>query len=575
MIQSILAVLGGVAIFIYGMTLMSDGLQKVAGSKMRSILRLFAKNRFVAVLTGVGVTAVIQSSAATTVMVVGFVNAGLLNLEQAIGIICGAHIGTTVTGQLVAFNIGAVVFPAIIIGVLMSLMKSRLVSHWGMVVMGFGFLFLGMELMKAELPNLQFIQDAFQFFKCAPDENGFMPPAAVLGAIALGMIVTVVIQSSSACTGIIIVLASSQLVDLYTSVALALGSNIGTTITAQIAAFSANRVAKQAALAHTLTQAIGVVLIAIFFWVRIGTEPLFFAVIRWCSPGAETPRMIANAHTIFNIFSTIVFLPFIPQLARLCERIIPVDRKEIKFQRLDPLLLASPSIALAQTTAALRKMLQKAWRMVDCAINIYNHNDESNQRMVRQLEKREEDVDQRQQEIANYLAELMTRGELRPDEASQIPLLLHCTNDAERIGDHTAVIQRTLEQLASEDRRFSPQATAELDGLHEQLRNLADATILTLEKNTPENVSRAKEIRREMVKALTDSEQEHLNRIKQGLCVPAVGIIYLELLEEFRKIAHHFANIADRAESFYEKLEKRGKLAVEGTSDNQETQSFE
>ncbi len=573
MVSNILKVLGGVAIFIYGMTLMSDGLQKVAGTKMRSILRLFAKNRFVAVLTGVGVTSVIQSSAATTVMVVGFVNAGLLNLEQSIGIICGAHIGTTITGQLVAFKISAVIFPAIIVGLLMSLWRQRTVSHWGQVIMGFGFLFLGMDMMNGTLKDLEFIKTAFKYFQCAP-VDGVMPPKAVLGAILVGMLVTVLIQSSSACTGIIIILAGNDLVDLYTAVALAMGSNIGTTITAQLAAISANRVAKQAAMAHTLTQAIGVVLIAVTFWVSIHGEPLFFHVIRKLSPGAELPRMIANSHTVFNVFSTLVFLPFIPHLARLCERIIPVDRKDVKFRRLDPLLLASPSIALAQTTAALRKMLQKACRMVDCAINIYNHNDESNQRMVRQLEKREEDVDQRQQEIADYLSALMQQGELRANEASQIPLLLHCTNDAERIGDHTALIRGILGRLEEQGRRFSPQASAELDGLHEQLRNLADAVILTLEKNTPENVAHAREIRRHMVETLNNCEREHLNRINQGQCVPEVGIIYLELLEEFRKIGRHLANIADRAENFYEKLQKLGKIGLPFTPDG-ETQSFE
>lgn len=573
MIQNVLAVLGGVAIFIYGMTLMSDGLQKVAGTKMRSILRLFARNRYVAVLTGAGVTCVIQSSAATTVMVVGFVNAGLLNLEQSIGIICGAHIGTTVTGQLVAFNIGVIVYPAIIAGLLLGLAKNRLVAHWGEVIIGFGFLFLGMELMNGTLKDLEFLKTAIKYFDCAPDASGVMPVGSVFGAIVVGMLVTVIIQSSSACTGLIIIMANNGLIDFHTAISLALGSNIGTTITAQLAAISANRVAKQAAMAHTLTQAIGVLLIAVTFWIRIGTEPIFFTVIRWCSPGAELPRMIANGHTIFNIISTIIFLPFIPQLAKLCEKIIPVNRQELKFRRLDPLLLATPSIALAQTTAAIRKMLQKAWRMVDCAICIYNHNDESNQRVVKQLEKREADVDQRQQEIADYLSQLMQHGDLRPGEASQIPLLLHCSNDAERIGDHTVPIRRILGDLEDQGRRFSAKATAELDALHEKLRELAEAVILTLEKNTPENIERAKILRREMVEALNASEREHLSRINQGLCVPQVGIIYLELLEEFHKIGRHLSNIAERAESFYEKLEKRGKIAM-GLNGG-ETQSFE
>ncbi|MCQ2397376.1 MAG: Na/Pi symporter, partial [Lentisphaeria bacterium] len=456
---------------------------------------------------------------------------------------------------------------------ILFMIKKRLLTHWGETIMGFGFLFLGMELMNAELTQLEFLKDVIQRFDCQP-VNGMIPFVSALGAIMLGVLGTVVSQSSSAFTGVVIVLASNGLIDLYTATAMAMGSNIGTTIAPQLAAINANRVAKQAALAHTLTQTVGVILVGIFFWVPFGDEPLFFAAVKWCSPGAAVPRMIANANTIFNVLSTIVFLPFFKQIAQVCEHLIPVDRKDVKFQRLDPLLLASPSIALAQTAAAVRKMLQKAWRMVDCAINIYNHNDESNQRMVRQLERREADVDSRQQEISDYLAALMQR-DIRPEESRQIPLLLHCTNDAERIGDHTAVIQRIMEHLEEKGRRFSPQATAELDALHAQLRDLAEAVILSLEKNTPENIKRASELRQAMVTALTNSERDHLNRINQGLCVPEVGIIYLELLEEFRKIARHLANIAERADSFYEKLEKLGKLAVGVADIGGEPQDFD
>ena len=558
MVQSVLTVLCGVSIFLYGMTLMSDGLQKAAGSRMRSILRLFAKNRFVAVVTGTVVTSVIQSSAATTVMVVGFVNAGLLNLSQSVGIILGAHIGTTITGQLVAFKISSVIAPSIILGLILTLTKRRVLIHSGETLMGFGFLFLGMEMMNEHLPQLEFIRDAFRAVECAPAE-GIMPILPTLGAVLLGLIVTIVIQSSSACTGIVIVLATSGLMDIYTATAIAMGSNIGTTVTSQIAAMSANRVAKQAALSNTLTQTLSVIIVIFTFWIPWNGEPVFFRVLRWLSPGAADPRLIANANTFFNIAFTLLLLPFVKQIAHLCEIIIPVKREEVNFKRLDPILLATPSIALAQSTAALRKMLQKAWRMVDCTINMYNHNDDSNQRVIRQLERREADVDQRQQELSDYLSALMQR-DLTPQEAGQIPLLLHCTNDAERIGDHAAIIRRIQEQLQESERRFSPQATAELDGLHENLRDLADAVVLTLEKNTPENIANAKTLRHELVIALNNSERDHLQRIKEGLCLPEVGIVYLEILEEFRKVSRHLANITDRAEYFYEKLAKLGKL---------------
>ena len=259
----LLNVLGGLAIFIFGMKMMSDGLHRVAGERMKNILRLFSSNRIVAIITGAVVTAVIQSSSASTVMVVGFTNAGLLSLIQAIGIIFGANIGTTVTAQLVAFDISWIIMPSIILGLLLSFIPKLSLSNWSETVIGLGFLFLGMNLMSSELKQLSShpaFMEAFQLFKCAP-VNGWVPPVALFGAIGIGLVATLIIQSSSACSGIIIALGASGLIDLYTAVALVLGSNIGTTVTAQLAAITANRVAKQAALAHTLFNVLGVLII--------------------------------------------------------------------------------------------------------------------------------------------------------------------------------------------------------------------------------------------------------------------------------------------------------------------------
>ena len=205
-IFNFLTLLGSLSLFLFGMSVMGTALEKRAGGSLKAILAKLTNGKFSGLLTGLAVTAVIQSSSATTVMVVGFVNAGLLNLEQSIGIICGAHIGTTVTGQLVAFNIGVIVYPAIIAGLLLGLAKNRLVAHWGEVIIGFGFLFLGMELMNGTLKDLEFLKTAIKYFDCAPDASGVMPVGSVFGAILVGMLVTVIIQSSSACTGLIIII---------------------------------------------------------------------------------------------------------------------------------------------------------------------------------------------------------------------------------------------------------------------------------------------------------------------------------------------------------------------------------
>ena len=558
-LMNLMTVFGGLAIFIFGMKLMSDGLHRVAGERMRSILQMFSANRFVAVISGALVTCVIQSSSATTVMVVGFINAGLLNLMQGIGLMFGAHIGTTITAQLVAFKISWIIMPAIILGLLLSLVPRQRVAKWSETILGFGFLFLGMETMSKTLKSIdqQLFKNAFQFFDCGL-VDGMIPIVPLIGAIIVGMIVTMIIQSSSACTGIIIALGASNLINIETAVALTLGSNIGTTITALLAALTANRVAKQAAVANSLSNIVGVTAICLTFLIPFKGEPAFFALIK--AIGGETPRQIANAHTTFNIFTTLLLLPFIPAFAKLCEKLIPVKNARVKYQKLEPHLLETPGIALTQAASALRHMLKKAWKMIDCSLKIYIDNDEKNQALVKQLEKREADIDERQQDITQYLSQLM-RKELVQQEAEQIPLLLHCTNDVERIGDHTELIRAITEKLNEDRIRFSPEAEAEFKDLHSMLAELADATIALLEKHTPEEMQFAKEIQERLFSKLDTSESEHLMRINNGECKPQVGILYLELLEEMRKVARHMENINDRAVMFYEKLPNATKMA--------------
>ena len=552
MFMTALQVFGGLAIFIFGMKLMSDGLHQVAGEKMRSILRMFSANPLVAVASGAAVTCVIQSSSASTVMVIGFVNAGLLSLVQAMGLIFGANIGTTITTQLVAFDISWLIMPAIIVGLLMSFVKRQSIADWSETILGFGFLFLGMEYMSSELKalaKLPAFMEAFQTFQCAP-VNGYIPIGALLGAILIGLVATMIIQSSSACSGIIIALGASGLLDIYTAVALVMGANIGTTVTAQLAAITANRVAKQAALAHTLFNCIGVIVISCSFLITWSGEPAFFALINKISLNGDLPRKIANAHTVFNMFTTLILIPFIPLLAKICEKVIPVPAGKIRYQYLEPHLLDTPPIALTQTAYALRRMLQKAWKMIDCALNIYNRNDEKNQLMVKQLEKREADIDERQKNITDYLAQLMSR-KLNKKEVAQIPLLLHCTNDVERIGDHTEIIQAIIGKLQADDLKFSIQAEKEYDLLHDKLAETTALSTEMLTRCTPQLMTKSLLLEKELQTMLDNFETEHISRINSGACRPQVGILYLELLGEIRKISRHLFNINERSEMFY------------------------
>ena len=406
---------------------------------------------------------------------------------------------------------------------------------WGLALFLFGMSVMGSALEKSAGSKLELMLGKLT--------------GSPLAGLLTGMGVTAVIQSSSATTVMVVGFVNSGLMTLKQSIHVIMGSNIGTTVTAQLAALTTNRVAKQAALANTLSNIIGVSILCLTFLIRIDGEPAFFALISWI--GGGTARQIANAHTVFNVLTTAILLPFIPILAKICEKVIPVSSGQIKYQYLEPHLLDTPSIALTQTAYALRRMLQKAWRMIDCALSIYNRNDEKNQAIVRQLEKREEDIDERQKNITDYLSQLMGK-KLSRSEAAQIPLLLHCTNDVERIGDHTEIIQGIIEKMHSSNLKFSMQAEKEYDLLHDKLAEVARLSSLMLAHCTPELLKKSAHLEVEVYDLLNKFEREHITRINRGDCRPQVGILYLELLSEIRKISRHLFNINERSEMFYD-----------------------
>ena len=552
----LLNALGGLALFLFGMKLMSGGLQKAAGKKLRGVLRFFSSNRLAGILSGTVVTSVVQSSSVTTVMVIGFINAGLLSLQQSIGIIFGANIGTTITGQLIAFKIGVIIMPSIILGLALSYFKNEKIMQLGETILGLGLLFFGMEIMGGELKKLTeypaFVS-LFQMFECAPGANGLIPFGSLFGAIGIGLVATMIIQSSSACTGIVLALSVSGIMDLYTAVGILLGSNIGTTITGQLAAMTANRVARQAALAHTLFNVIGVLIAVASFLIPWGNEPAFFHFVRTVSGNGSLQRQIANAHTVFNVATTLLLIPFSSLLVKLCESIIPLKQDVIKYVRLEPHLLNTPAIALSQTAAELRKMLKRAWKMTDIALNIYARNDEHNQERVRTLPQREAEIDARQHDIANYLTELMLKP-LVPRESRQIPVLLHCANDAEKIGDYAMELSELMKRIKSDEIQFSEQAEMELDRLHSRLKTLTENAVELLKDKHMLNPETALAVHADMQKTLDDAELTHMNRLYEGKCTIKNGVLFMEILEKIRKIERHIFNIAERAGDFYGKL---------------------
>lgn len=554
----VIAVLGGLALFVFGMELMGSGIQRIAGENMKRVLQFFARNGIVAVLAGTLVTSVIQSSSATTVMVIGFINAGLLNLTQAIGIIFGANIGTTVTAQIISFNLSGMALPAITIGFVISLSKRRTIKGWGETILGFGLLFFGMMLMSDELKMLADFpdfRDAFRQFDCQPVPMGWMPIGPVLGAIMIGLVATMLIQSSSAAMGIVLALAAGGLINFWTAVPLLLGTNIGTTITAMLAAITANRVAKQAALAHTMFNVFGVLLMIVLFYVPYGPQriPIFLYFINAITPGnvfAPDPqnieRHIAMAHTFFNVTVVILLLPFIRQFARFCAWVLPIPADaKIKFQPLEPNLLATPSVALKQAVSVIRTMVEDSWKMVDQAVNMHFIAGVSDAAKYKALAEAEARIDALQAEVTAYLVQI-TRQPLTDPQSELVPLLMHCTNDAERIADHTELILQLTDRLLKTGKKVSLTGKKDLRKLWNVLDDQARNTIAALGSTNPEQVKFALKDEKRLQKMAVKLEAAHTERLRKGKCQLTNAVIYIEMLGELTKIGERLSNIAER-----------------------------
>ena len=553
----LISVFGGLAIFILGMKMLDTGLTKIAGEKLKTILRFCVKNKFVALLAGMFVTAAIQSSSATTVMVIGFVNAGLMNLAQSIGVIFGANIGTTITAQMVSFKLDSLAMPAVILGVLMLFIPWKKLNGWTDAVLGFGFLFYGMGMMSGELKSIGTFPSFINFFRtfdCAP-VDGFMPVLPLVGAIIIGIVATVVVQSSSAVTGIVIALGAGGLINLYTAVALIFGSNIGTTITAQLAALPGNKIAKQTALAHTLFNVLGVLIIVLTFWIPWGdTEiPVFFYMVNSLTEGnafAEVPqnlpRHIANAHTLFNIATAIILFPFINLLAAICAKAIPVGENKVRFSFLEPLLLETPGLALDQTVIALGKMMKKSWKMIDSAVNDCFIPLDVNSKTTERIRKREQNIDRYQYEIMQYLSRIMRRN-ISTRQSDRIPPLMHCTNDAERIGDRAENIIRIAERMKESNRKLSNDGIKELHQIFGILKDQAKHTLNALEIPRAVTIEMVNEAEKSVVRMAANFEDSHIARVREGRCDAETGILYVELLSELVAVSRHLSNVAERS----------------------------
>ncbi|MBE0599031.1 MAG: Na/Pi cotransporter family protein [Desulfuromonadales bacterium] len=541
--------LGGLGLFLFGMKIMSEGLQKVAGDRMRKILAALTNNRVIGMLVGLAVTTIIQSSSATTVMVVGFVNAGLMSLVQAIGVVLGANIGTTVTAQLIAFKITKFALPAIGIGAGLKLFsRSKKWVYIGEVLLGFGILFLGLSVMKEAFDPLKGSAEFRDFVLLIGDNH-------LLGVL-IGAIMTIIVQSSTASIGITLALASNGLLTFEASVAIILGENIGTTITANLAAIGTNLAARRTALAHFLFNFIGVAYMLILF-------PVLLQLIAALTPGdpefvVQTPeqaaamgaaigdkpfiaRHIANTHTLFNIINVIIFLPLVGVLAKLTTYMIRGKEEEMEFhlQYIDNRVLNTPPIALGQARAETRRMGQICLEMVDETVKFLMEGDEKS---IPPLEKKENAVDILQKEITDFLVAL-SQMSITQETSREISSLMHMVNDLERVGDHCENLWRLGLRKKSQKVIFSEVANQEILDLAGQTREFLSYVVNAFERRDLTIAAKSDVMENGIDELEEVLRNNHISRLNTGECGVLQGLIYIDMLHNFEKIGDHTFNL--------------------------------
>ncbi len=525
-ISIFLGLFGGLGLFLYGMQRMAEGLQKAAGDRMRRILELFTSHPVIAVFTGAVATVLVQSSSTTTVMIVGFVNAGLMTLKQAVGTIMGANIGTTITAQVVSFNIYEVALPAVGIGFACQLLcKRKAQKYLGLSILGFGILLLGMQTMSQSLHPLR----TFQPFL---DSLVFLGQYPLLGVVA-GALFTVAVQSSSATTGLVIAFTLQDMMSLPAGLALILGANLGTCITAGLAAIGAGVTARRAAMAHVLFNSAGVLLFLILL------RPFAELV---ATTGTSVTRQVANAHSIFNVANTVLLFPFIGPFVRLVERLVPGedDVLDTKPQFLDERMLHSPA-ALVVAKKELLRMAKMSLEMLQESVEAFMQWDE---KKVQSVLRKEDVVNALEKAIAVYLAEA-SQDPMTARQSNRITGLMHIINDLERVGDHATNITELAEERTNHDLQLSDQAQEELGRMYKEVLRIYTRSIEILESEdaaAARNLLREDEIIDEMENQFRDS---HIRRLNEGLCHPETGVLFLDLISNLERIGDHANNVAE------------------------------
>lgn len=534
-VTTVFSLLGGLGLFLFGIKTMGDGLEQAAGSKMKRLLEALTRSKFTAVLVGLLVTAVIQSSSATTVMVVGFVNAGLLSLSKAIGVIMGANIGTTVTSLMLSVKLNfAVLFTAV--GAICQLAGNRSsFKLLGQIMMGLGILFVGMDAMTAAMEPLRDWQGFRDMMELAKNP--------LVGVLA-GAGVTALLQSSSASVGILQALAATGAISLQASLFILFGQNIGTCVTALLASVGANRTAKRAAVVHLLFNVIGAALFIVL--------ALVLPLASWIETlaGANLRLQIAFAHIIFNVVTTLLLLPMSGLLERLAYLVVRGEDKQQEPMRLeyfDARLFSTPPVAVQQLFREVQRMADIVAVNYRFAMQYYFAPKDL---AVDEFDNREQVIDYLNAEITKNLIELKGLN-LRADDIRLVGSLFHVVNDLERIGDHSMNIVEIGSARKKEKLRFSGKAEREIEELSGIVTSMLDKSIHIVKRQITdvEIIGEVIELESQVDKLCEALANHHVDRVKNKKCTPRNGMLYLDMLNNLERIADHADNLASSVES--------------------------
>ncbi len=533
-ISCIMGLLGGLALFLYGMQMMSTGLEVAAGNRMKQILEKLTTNRFLGIGMGALITALIQSSSATTVMVVGFVNSGMMTLKQAVWIIMGANIGTTITGQLIALNVGEIAPLVAFLGVAMIVFsKNPKIRYVGSIFAGIGILFIGMSMMSDAMKPLQewpeFIDLLSKF------ENPLL-------GIGVGAAFTAIIQSSAASIGILQTLANNGIIGLSGAAFVLFGQNIGTCITAFLASIGTNRGAKRATLIHVLFNVIGTAM----FTVLCLVTP-FISLMEATNPGNPAGQ-IANMHTIFNIATTVILIPFGTLLARLAESLLPDHGEKVTGQRLEYIPhsinvqdenLGASAITMNNTRLEIRRMLDMAIKNVEVSFEAFQT---ANVKLVPEIEEREDYIDYLNKEIAKFISRVITHE--RTEEGGRIfNSFYKITSNIERIGDHAVNIAGYSKMLKEKNIQLSEHTLLEVEQMkavcHQLFAHLTNEKASVLDE-----YQKVASLEQKIDDMTEEFRNEMMKRIQKGICSDEGSILFSEMITDFERIGDHALNIS-------------------------------